>query len=90
MMIKNGQRKVNEVSKLLGEGWEIVSKTEHGTQMKRAKRMRIQGKVCMGIGTFCALVFDLILGGVLIVVPLLDYWFFTKDQTVFIANEDRT
>jgi hypothetical protein len=52
------------------------------------KRMRLQGKICLGIGAVCVLVVNIVLGAVLIVFPLLDYWIFTKDETRFVAKEE--
>lgn len=65
-------------------GWQVVSEGPSGAQMKKAKVLRTADKWCIGIGV--PLVFFWGFGLLLIAVGMLDYWFFTKDETYFLAR----
>ena len=67
-------------------GWTMVTEGASGAQLKKAKVMSAADKWCIGIG-----VVGLVAGGlgvVLILIGVLDYAFFTKEQTGFLSREN--
>lgn len=72
------------LSQLIEKGWTVASEGASGAQLKKAKTMRSADKWCIGLGVPLLLVGA---GLLLIIIGLLDYAFFTKDQLYFLRRE---
>jgi hypothetical protein len=68
----------------LQQGWIVVSDGPSGAQLSKKKTMRGADKVCLVLGIFGLLLYGL--GIILIAIAVLDYAFFTKEQTAFLSR----
>jgi hypothetical protein len=70
----------------LKSGWIMVSEGPSGAQLKKPKKMRGLDKLCLLAGVAVGL-FNVIVGGFLILIAVVDYAVLTKDRTQFLSRE---
>jgi len=68
----------------LREGWLIVSDGLSGAQLQKPKVMRRLDKICLVIGVITIPIYGL--GLFLVLLALLDYAYFTKQETMFLPR----
>lgn len=74
------------LAKLLNNKWQMVSEGPSGAQLKLPKKMKTLDSICAIIGVVC-LFFLWPLGLLLILIAILDFAFFTKEQTFFLSRD---
>jgi len=72
------------LAEMTASGWQMVSEGSSGAQLKKGKEMSTADKVCIGIGVPLLLMWGV--GLLLILIGVLDYAFFTKEQTHFLSR----
>jgi hypothetical protein len=73
----------DELNTLLGAGWNIVSDGPSGIQLQR-KKMKGLDKACLILGG--VLIFAYGIGLFFILIALIDYFFLTKPETLFVPR----
>lgn len=68
----------------INDGWIVVSEGPSGAQLKKPKEMRSADQIMMIIGFVGLFLYGL--GTILIIAALLDYLFFTDEETKFLAR----
>ena len=74
------------LQELVGKKWEMVSEGPSGAQLKGPKKMRMLDKGCLVLGA-ALLLFQPIVGAILVAVALVDFAFLTKQPTHFLSRE---
>lgn len=73
-----------QVAAAVKEGYQIASDGPTGIQLVKPKKMTLGDKLCLIFGVLTCWIFGI--GLFFILIAALDYWFFTKAKTKFIAR----
>lgn len=76
----------DEAVKAYGEaGWEVISDGPTGIQFQGPKKMKGLDKACLVFGFLTFWLYGI--GFIFIGLAMLDYWFLTKPETIFLTRD---
>lgn len=70
----------------LSKGWVVASEGPSGAQLRKPKRMRLLDTLCLVTGVGVAMLYNLLLGGALVLAAVIDYALLTKERTAFLSR----